>query len=90
MFLFITYLNIFITEKLHHPLSLDVFENNLYWTNRDLGEVVKQDKFGRGLAVVLVRNLINPTGVKSKNIIKRVKILSKKNLCCLSLDIYKC
>ncbi|XP_075210649.1 uncharacterized protein LOC142318001 [Lycorma delicatula] len=52
-------------EKLHHPLSLDVFENNLYWTNRDLGEVVKQDKFGRGLAVVLVRNLINPTGVKT-------------------------
>lgn len=56
----------FFSEKLHHPLSLDVFENNLFWTTRDLGEVVKQDKFGRGLPVVIVRNLINPTGVKGK------------------------
>lgn len=51
-------------EKLHHPLSLDVFENNLFWTTRDNGEVIKQDKFGRGLPVVIVRNLVNPTGVR--------------------------
>lgn len=51
-------------EKLHHPLALDVFENNLYWITKDTGEVVQQDKFGRGIPVILAKNLVNPTGVK--------------------------
>ncbi|XP_073976140.1 low-density lipoprotein receptor-related protein megalin isoform X3 [Rhodnius prolixus] len=51
-------------DNLHHPLSLDVFENNLYWVTRDTGELVKQDKFGRGIPVTLAKNLVNPTGVK--------------------------
>lgn len=51
-------------ESLRHPVSLDVFESNLYWVTRETGELIKQDKFGRGVQVILHRNLINPSGVK--------------------------
>ena len=51
-------------DMLHHPVSLDVFESNLYWVTRDTGELVRQDKFGRGVSVVVQRNLVNPSGVK--------------------------
>ncbi|XP_046659437.1 low-density lipoprotein receptor-related protein 2 [Homalodisca vitripennis] len=51
-------------EMLHHPLSLDVFENHLYYTTRETGELVKHDKFGRGIPVSISKNLFNPTGVK--------------------------
>lgn len=57
---------IFVTDKLHHPISLDVFESTLYWVTRDTGELIKQDKFGRGVPVTVARHLTNPTGVKSK------------------------
>jgi len=51
-------------EALHNPLSLDVFENHLFYTTRETGELVKQDKFGRGIPVIISKNLVNPTGVK--------------------------
>ncbi|CAA9998004.1 unnamed protein product [Nesidiocoris tenuis] len=55
---------ILLGTSLSHPLSLDVFENNLFWVARDTGELIKQDKFGRGIPVILAKNLVNPTGVK--------------------------
>lgn len=54
-----------VAESLNHPLSLDVFENHLFFTTR-IGELVKQDKFGRGIPVVMAKDLVNPTGVKGK------------------------
>lgn len=51
-------------EQLRHPVSLDVFESNLYWVTRDTGELVRQDKFGRGVQVVIQRNLLNPSDIK--------------------------
>ncbi len=45
------------------PVSLDVFEANMFWVNAD-GSVVRQDKFGRGVPVTLARNLNNPKSVK--------------------------
>jgi low density lipoprotein-related protein 2 len=51
-------------EFLKHPISLDVFESNMYWVTRDSGELVRQDKFGRGVQVVVQRNLLNPSGIK--------------------------
>lgn len=51
-------------DVLHHPVSLDVFESDLYWVTRDTGELVRQDKFGRGVQVVVQRSLVNPSGVK--------------------------
>lgn len=51
-------------ENLRHPISLDVFESNVYWATRDTGELVRQDKFGRGVPVTLQRNLVNPSGIK--------------------------
>jgi low density lipoprotein-related protein 2 len=51
-------------ELLKHPISLDVFESDLYWITRDTGELIKQDKFGRGVPVVIQKDLLNPSGVK--------------------------
>jgi low density lipoprotein-related protein 2 len=51
-------------EMLKHPISLDVFESNMFWVTRDSGELVRKDKFGRGVQVVIQRNLLNPSGVK--------------------------
>ncbi|XP_059822369.1 low-density lipoprotein receptor-related protein 2a isoform X1 [Hypanus sabinus] len=43
---------------LGNPFSLDVFENHLYWTTKENGEVWKQDKFGKGQKVKVLR--VNP------------------------------
>ncbi|XP_060535234.1 low-density lipoprotein receptor-related protein 2 [Cylas formicarius] len=51
-------------ENLKHPVSLDVFENHLFWITKDTGEIVRQDKFGRGVQVTVQRDLLNPSGVK--------------------------
>lgn len=51
-------------RSLKHPIALDVFENNLYWTAQQTGELVRQDKFGRGVPHVIVKNLPNPGGVR--------------------------
>ncbi|RVE42212.1 hypothetical protein evm_013132 [Chilo suppressalis] len=51
-------------EALRHPLSLDVFESSLYWVTRDTGELVRQDKFGRGVPFVISKDLVNPSAVK--------------------------
>ncbi|KAK9680220.1 Low-density lipoprotein receptor domain class A [Popillia japonica] len=49
---------------LKQPISLDVFESALYWVTKDTGELLRQDKFGRGIAVTVLSNLLNPSGVK--------------------------
>lgn len=54
----------FLIERLGHPLSLDVFENYMYWLSRDTGELIKQDKFGRGVRVLITKDLVNPSAVK--------------------------
>lgn len=51
-------------EMLKHPISLDVFESSLFWVTRDSGELVKQDKFGRGVPVIVAKDLVNPSGIK--------------------------
>jgi low density lipoprotein-related protein 2 len=50
-------------DSLKHPISLDVFETSMYWVTRDSGELIRQDKFGRGVPVMVERNLVNPTDV---------------------------
>lgn len=51
-------------DQLRHPVSLDLFESNMFWMTRDTGELVRQDKFGRGVQVVLHRYIVNPSGLK--------------------------
>lgn len=60
-----TYYDLF-ADILIHPLSLDVFENHLYWIAGKTGELIKQDKFGRGVPVTIARDLVNPSSVKGK------------------------
>ena len=47
-----------------HPISIDVFEDQLYWVTRDSGEIFRQDKFGRGVKVRVRRSLEHATDVK--------------------------
>lgn len=51
-------------RPLRKPMALDVFENNLYWTTKQTGELVRQDKFGRGVPHVIVKSLNSPGGIK--------------------------
>ncbi|XP_071451711.1 low-density lipoprotein receptor-related protein 2 [Hetaerina americana] len=51
-------------EYLKHPISLDVFESSIYWITRDTGELMRQDKFGRGVPVVMAKDLVNPSSIK--------------------------
>lgn len=53
-------------DLLKHPISLDVFESSLYWVTRDTGELVRQDKFGRGVPFIISKDLVNPSAVKGK------------------------
>lgn len=56
-------------EYLKHPISLDVFESSVFWVTRDTGEVVRQDKFGRGDPVIVAKDLLNPSDVKGKTLL---------------------
>merc|ERR1712106_830793 len=52
---------------LQRPLSIDVFESTMFWVatgNSEGGAVMKQDKFGRGVATTVAKNLQHPTSVK--------------------------
>ncbi|KAJ8943769.1 hypothetical protein NQ318_011981 [Aromia moschata] len=51
-------------EMLKHPISLDVFESNLYWITKDTGELIRHDKFGRGVPFTVQKDLLNPSSVK--------------------------
>lgn len=55
-------------DLLKHPISLDVFESSLYWVTRDTGELVRQDKFGRGVPFVISKDLVNPSAVKGEGV----------------------
>jgi low density lipoprotein-related protein 2 len=55
---------IVLKGELFHPVSIDVFEDQLYWVTRDTGEVYRQDKFGRGVKVRVKRSLEHATDVK--------------------------
>ena len=49
------------------PLSIDVFESNMFWVAKGDGDgnkVLKQDKFGRGVATVVAGKLQGATSVK--------------------------
>ena len=51
-------------EGLDRPTSLDVFESTLYWVSTGHKELRKQDKFGRGVMVRLVKDITAPSAVK--------------------------
>ncbi|XP_072435639.1 low-density lipoprotein receptor-related protein 2a isoform X3 [Chiloscyllium punctatum] len=47
-----------INGDLGNPYSLDIFENHLYWTSKENGEVWKQDKFGTSQKIKVLT--VNP------------------------------
>uniref|UniRef100_T1IUN7 EGF-like domain-containing protein n=1 Tax=Strigamia maritima TaxID=126957 RepID=T1IUN7_STRMM len=51
-------------DYLKHPFRLDVFENIIYWVSKQDGEVSRQDKFGRGIRIVVSKDVSSPTDVK--------------------------
>lgn len=81
-------------DLLKHPVSLDVFESSLYWVTRDTGELLRQDKFGRGVQVTVQRNLANPSSIKGKqwgamrSITKSLTLIARRRLICLPFSVY--
>lgn len=55
---------VIIRGDIAHPVSLDLFEDQIYWVTRDSGEIFRQDKFGRGVKVRVKRALESATDVK--------------------------
>ncbi|XP_074098383.1 low-density lipoprotein receptor-related protein megalin isoform X1 [Cotesia typhae] len=51
-------------EGLKHPVSLDVFEHYLFWASKYTGELIKQDKFGRGVPEIIVKGIQTAGSVK--------------------------
>ncbi|XP_076088432.1 low-density lipoprotein receptor-related protein 2-like [Mytilus galloprovincialis] len=47
-----------------NPMSLDVFESNLYFASQQSGSIMKMDKFGRGINSTLQSGLLLPTTVR--------------------------
>lgn len=53
-------------DTVDRPSSLDVFESTLFWMSTGKGELRRQDKFGRGVMVRLVKDIASPSSVKGK------------------------
>lgn len=53
-----------LRRNLNHPISIDLFEDQIYWITRDTGEVFRQDKFGRGVKVRVERSLEQASDIK--------------------------
>ena len=51
-------------DTVDRPSSIDVFESTLYWVSTGKGELRRQDKFGRGVMVRLVKDIASPSSVK--------------------------
>lgn len=51
-------------DTVDRPSSIDVFESTLYWISTGKGELRRQDKFGRGVMVRLVKDIASPSSVK--------------------------
>ena len=49
---------------LNHPISLDIFENSMFFVTNDNGALVQMDKFGRGVPVTLAKEMSNPQSVR--------------------------
>ncbi|XP_013781727.1 low-density lipoprotein receptor-related protein 2-like [Limulus polyphemus] len=88
---------IVISGELFHPISLDLFEDHLYWVTRDTGEIYKQDKFGRGIKVKISQRLETPTDIKiyqpfkyNTSVLNHCKNASCTHLCLLIPRGYRC
>ncbi|XP_052741747.1 low-density lipoprotein receptor-related protein 2 [Bicyclus anynana] len=77
-------------DFLKHPLSLDVFESSLYWVTRETGELVRQDKFGRGVPFVISKDLVNPSAVKVYHPLRYNMSLSARGACARSPCSHLC
>ncbi len=51
-------------DLIRRPAAVDVFQADMFWANREDGSVVRRDKFGRGVPVVVARDLPNPKALK--------------------------
>ncbi|XP_072034880.1 low-density lipoprotein receptor-related protein 2-like isoform X2 [Amphiura filiformis] len=57
---------IILSKDLQNPFRVEVFETQLYWTTGaadDSGKIIKQDKLGRGIPTVEIRNINLPQGI---------------------------
>ncbi|XP_078621857.1 low-density lipoprotein receptor-related protein 2-like isoform X1 [Branchiostoma floridae x Branchiostoma japonicum] len=86
-----------LSGGLENPFRLDVFEGELFWTTQTTGNIYHQDKFGRGVKVLLQSGINLPTDIKIHQKLRydqEVSTRCKANVCshmCLQIpDGYRC
>ncbi|CAK8674679.1 unnamed protein product [Clavelina lepadiformis] len=82
---------------LGNPLSVEVFENSLYWTSATDGAIYRQDKFGRGVMTLVQEGFVHPNDVKVFNPYRYDNVSTTgckpgacSHLCLLSPNSYTC
>ncbi|UYV70466.1 hypothetical protein LAZ67_7003143 [Cordylochernes scorpioides] len=79
-----------------HPIGVDLFEDNLYWAERDSGDMWTQDKYGRGVPVRLRRSssgvvkVFHPTSKYNITAADRCGSITCSHLCLLVPHGYRC
>ncbi|XP_028967382.1 low-density lipoprotein receptor-related protein 2 [Galendromus occidentalis] len=53
-----------IKNQTVHPIALDLFGDTMYWSERDSGNIYRMNKFGRGVKVLIRRDIKYPASVK--------------------------
>ncbi|KAI8496523.1 Low-density lipoprotein receptor- protein 2 [Branchiostoma belcheri] len=86
-----------LSGALENPFRLDVFEGELFWTTQTTGNIYHQDKFGRGVKVLLQSGINLPTDIKIHQKLRydqEVNTRCKENVCshmCLQIPGgYRC
>ena len=82
------------------PLSIDVFESMMFWVSQKGSkgsDVMKMDKFARGIPVAVAKNLQSPSNLRILNLNRYNTSLEKpcraapcSHLCVVVKDGYKC
>ncbi|KAG1701225.1 Low-density lipoprotein receptor-related protein 2 [Nymphon striatum] len=84
-------------NSLLHPISLEIFETQLYWGTKQTNDIYKQDKHGRGVKVRVKRDSSTPVAVKiyqeqryDPSIRNRCPVNFCSHLCLLTQGGYRC
>ncbi|XP_014788251.1 low-density lipoprotein receptor-related protein 2-like, partial [Octopus bimaculoides] len=80
-----------------NPVSIDLYESEIYWVSQNEGKLMQMDKFGRGINITLRDQLFSPSSVIAFQPYKYPKTTSKcasektcSHLCLLIPNGYRC
>lgn len=74
------------TKVLQHPHGMTIFEDNVYWIERDTSKVMSTNKFHGGNVTTLMNDVYQPTGIVMDHATKQPE--GKFNLNFKSAEIF--